>query len=425
MSFRQIVKNKVKNILLGIFILAGLSSCYEEYIAYPEPGSEDFNFLITSEQKELILTSRDQRHLITDPDPILNYNDKAYAIDRLQLRGATSLKYQKKSFSVNLDNQITYFIDEENRARGIEKFKLISMVFDYTYIEEGIAIGIFRRLQLWQLFNFFTEVKLNDTTQGLYLFIEDPEDYFLYEKNAPIIMRRDYRNHIIDLELNESIPTNSAEYYKSRFYAIYDLIVNYSGNQLYDSLLNYLDVEEYCRKIAVDMLLRNGDSTDEVYFYPKKKNDIDVFGVVPWDYDDIFSELPHEIGRSWAPGKKFGTRVYYSMDDIYADVGHKLLFSIEDDLDYKIATDSFLYRVYLKELEDVLNTINNTVISEIFLNVRTALQPFYEQPLIIAQSKYDHTKTSTELFELNIVDKENFLIEHRAWLIRELDHINN
>ena len=38
------------------------------------------------------------------------------------------------------------------------------------------------------------------------------------------------------------------------------------------------------------------------------------------------------------------------MNDIIADVGSKLLFSIEDDLDYKIAKDSFLYQQYLKTL---------------------------------------------------------------------------
>ena len=399
----------------------GVYSCYEEFIIYPEPSSESFNFVMTFEQEELIVNSRGQKHLITDPDPMLFYDDKEYIVDRFQLRGANSLNFRRKSFSVNLDSKLAYYDMNENRERTIEKFKLISMVFDYTYIEEGIAIGIFSKLHLWSLFSFYTEVQLNNNTQGLYLFIEDPEDHFLYQKNAAYILRRDYHNWISDSERNEIIPARTKEYYDDRFNHIYDLILDYSGRELYDSLLNYLDFGEYCRKLAVDMLLKNGDYTDEIFFYTKEKEGKEVFGIAPWDYDDIFAELPHEIGRTWGPGSKFGSRVYYSMDDIYADVGHVLLFSIEDDLDYKIATDSFLYNIYIGELAHLMEMIDNRVISDIVSTVRDQLLPFYERQEIIDQSRYDERPTSMELFEVNLAEKEKFLIDRRTWILQELD----
>ncbi len=421
MKILVIIISKVRNIIPGLVFMALLSSCYEEHIVYPEPGSDAFNFLMTLEQEELIISSRREKHLITDPNPILHYSGQEYGIDRLQIRGASSLNYQRKSFSVNIDGRLSYFIEDENRERDIEKFKLLAMVFDYTYVEEGIALEILKRNQLWPLFNFYTEVKLNSNTQGLYLFVEDPEDFYLYNRNAPIIMRRDYHNYIIDYELNELIPTQTIDQYKNKFNSIYNLIIQYDGKQLYDSLIHYIDIEEYCRKIAVDMLLQNGDYTDEVYFYIKVKEGREVFGVAPWDYDDIFSELPHEVGRTWGSGTLFGTRVYKSMEDVYADVGHKLLFSIEDDLDYKIARDSVLYQIYLGELEKVLETLDNSIINEIFLKVRSTLQPFYERPELIEQSKYDYSTTSVELFETNLIDKEQFLMERRAFLIQELN----
>ncbi len=40
----------------------------------------------------------------------------------------------------------------------------------------------------------------------------------------------------------------------------------------------------------------------KVIFYTKTKNEEEVLGVFPWDYDDIFSDQPHEIGNPWAPG---------------------------------------------------------------------------------------------------------------------------
>ena len=410
--------------IVVLFILTGFSSCYEEYIIYPKPGENVFNFLMTTEQEELVLTSRGQKHLITDPNPILFFGNKEYSVDRFQLRGASSLNFQRKSYSVNLDKDLTFFIEEENRERDIEKFKLISMVFDYTYIEEGIAQEVMKKLDLWPLYSFYTEVKLNDNTQGMYLFIEDPEDYYLYERNSPVIMRRDYHNYIIKYELNKILPTDPIEYYTNRFNHIYDLIVDFSGSELYDSLVYYIDFEEYCKKIAVDMLLQNGDYTDEVYFYPKEKNGRIVLGVVPWDYDDLFKELPHEIGRTWGTGTKFGTRQYNSMDDVYADVGHKLLFSIEDDLDYKIAVDSVLYKIYLQELKKVIETIDNNAINGLFDKVRDKVRPFYDHPEIIEQSKYDQQATTNELFQLNLIEKEQFLLERRALIQNELINLN-
>ena len=47
-----------------------------------------------------------------------------------------------------------------------------------------------------------------------------------------------------------------------------------------------------------------------VIFYTKIKDDKEVFGVFPWDYDDIFADQPHEIGKSWATGTIFGHREY-------------------------------------------------------------------------------------------------------------------
>ena len=158
-------------------------------------------------------------------------------------------------------------------------------------------------------------------------------------------------------------------------------------------------------------------------FYTKKlSNSHEVFGVLPWDNDDIFMDEPHEIGKAWAASSLFGTRIYNSMNDITADIGNRLVFSIEDDLDYKIAKDDFLYVEYLKVLKDVILRIDYQVIDRIFDYDEIKLMPFYSNDSIIFQSGYDETPTNFQKFTANQVEKRKFLKERRAWIIEALNN---
>jgi hypothetical protein len=396
-----------------------LTSCYKEIIEYPDTRLGYFNFLTTPSQ-EYKINHYHSNLTLRDTLPTLLFDGKEYGVDRFEVRGESSLDFWRKSFSVNLDNKMAFFIPDENQARKFEKIKLISLVFDYTYIENCIAIGLFTKINLWPTYDFYTEVQLNNHTQGVYLFIEDPEDYFLYQLDASFILRRHYDHQYKKYELNKRRDTHPEEYYLAKYYSIYSLIAEYDGEQLYDSLMKRIDLSEYFSKLAIDLLLRNGDCTDEVYLYTKVVNGREIFGVYPWDYDDLFEEFPHEIGRIWGMGTVFGTRAYYTMNDVIADVGEKLIFSIEDDLDYKIAKDTFLYSRYLDELEVVISEIINEDIEEVMESAHDQLQPFYNVAEIIEQSTYDQDETNQQLFDMNLAEKRQMLLDRRAWIIKEL-----
>lgn len=378
--------------------------------------------MITIEQEELIYSARGERFPIENPLPTLYFENKAYGVDRFEIRGESTLNYRRKSFSVNLDDNIVLFVEPENRAREFEEFKLISLVHDYTYIENCIAIGLFHEIALWPTYSIYIEVKLNNNTQGLYLFIEDPVEHYLYQQNADFVLRRNYNHWVESYYINEIQAENTSQYYLDRFNSIYSCIAEYEGQTLYDTLMNVLDLPQYFTKIAIDLLLKNGDYTDEIYFYSKHTGDKDIFGIHPWDYDDLFAELPHEIGRNWGVGTVFGTRVYNSMDDVIADVGLKLLFSIEDDLDYKIAVDDYLYQQYLVVLEEVMTIIDDSVIEAIIQSTKDQLQPFYNNDAIVAQSQYDRDETNQQLFDSNLAEKRQFLLDRRAWIVEELSN---
>jgi hypothetical protein len=411
--------------LFALFLLViSFQGCRKENYDTIDPEKEVFNFIVTEPQRQYINASRGEQYEITDPLPELQFAGNVYTIDRFEIRGDNTLNFTRKGFGVNMDKKITLINPEEHTERKYEEFKLLAMVYDYTYIENSTAVGLFKEVDLWPVYSFFTEVRLNNHTQGLYHFIEDPFEYFIEQKNASFVVRRGY-NHVIKASSVSPDNMTNMEEYIARFRRIYSNLPLYSGRQMYDTLSSYMDLEQYFTKLSIDMLVKNGDYTDESIFYTKTKNGKEVLGVFPWDYDDIFSDQPHEIGNPWAPGTVFGKREYYSMDDVIADVGSKLLYSIEDDLDYKIARDSFLYQEYLKTLRSVVEKIDLAAIDKIFDYTNEHIGVFYDNDSIIEQSKYDVDKTNYSLFVSNLAEKRQMLKDRRNWILGELDKQKN
>jgi hypothetical protein len=415
------MKIKLPYCLVSLFLIAIFClDCTRDDKIITEPEKGVFDFIVTDSQRIRINESRGEQYEITDPVPDLKLDGNFYKLDRFEIRGDNTLNFTRKGFSVNMDQKITLFNTDENKLKKYEEFKLIAMVYDYTYIENATASGLFKEAGLWPVYSFFTELRLNNHTQGLYFFIEDPVEYLINEKNASIVIRRGYQNVVKKYSISP-VSQYDAEKYIARFKKIYSVIKIYSGQQIYDTLSSYMDIEQYFTKLSIDLLIKNGDYTDEILFYTKIKNGKEIFGVIPWDFDDIFKEQPHEIGRAWAVGDGFGNREYKSMDDVINDVGLKLLFSIEDDLDYKIAIDSFLYQNYLISVRKTITEIDNTVIDKIFEYTFDHVGPFYENDSIIAQSRYDVEQTNYDLFITNLADKRQLLKDRRSWIVNELD----
>lgn len=406
-------------LIIPAFLALLIAGCERHEEVIPDPEREVFNFIVTESQREYINASRKEQYEVTDPIPILEYSGGEYTIDRFEIRGDNTLNFERKGFGLNMGRKLTLPLPDGSGTRKYEEFKLLAMVYDYTYIENSAATGFFREAGLWPVLSFFTEVRLNGHTQGLYHFIEDPFEYFIEHDDASFVIRRGY-DHVIKASSANPAREAQTDYYKSRFRNIYETLPLWSGKQLYDTLSEYLDLEQYFAKIAVDLLIRNGDYTDEVIFYTKQSAGKEVFGVFPWDLDDIFAGQPHEIGNPWGTGTVFGTREYYSIEDVYADVGEKLLFSIEDDLDYKIASDDFIYGKYLETLGNVIEKIDASVIDRVFDYTRDHIGPFYQVDSIIGQSVHDEAETNYALFAANLEEKRQIMKDRREWIAGEL-----
>ena len=407
----------MNKVCISIVFFLFLSSCYEEVELTEDPDKVVFELSVSSWMQEFIYASKDTAYSIQDPDLELMFNDKELAIKEMHIRGRTTLDYRRKSYSVHLKDPIYVRGQEGGEGRKLTRFKLISLSMDYTYINNRIAFGILERAGLMSLFYRFVEFKINGNTQGVYFLVEDPEQ-FSHEQGAEFILRRDYHHVIRDLDYEPDLYHKSSEEYVSRFKEIYDQLPYLKGEALYEFLNSRLDLNQYFRKMGIDFLLQNGDYTDEVYFFAMIEQNEIRYKIIPWDYDDIFSRYPHEVGRSWSLGGLFGVREYDSHQDVLDEIGQKMIFSIEDDLDYAIAMDPFLYTRFEQTLADLMRILDANALGALFGRVEDELTPFYNDETLINQSSYDYKPTSFEIWQNNMQEKQ-ILLEERLESMRK------
>lgn len=395
----------VMRLLIPIFVFVLITtSCYRE-VMYEEADADRFELSVSTDKQDFIYSSRDSSYSIEDPQLSLLFNNQPVALEKIRVRGKSATRYQRKSYVVFLSEPIRVFNRSGSGVKELSRFKLIALAMDYTYIENRVAFGILEEAGVMPLFYKFVEFRINGQTQGVYLLIEDPEAYY-QEVGSEFIIRRGYNHHIDDVDYSpysNFIPYDS---YESRYKQIYSGLTNFQGEELHTVLEERMNLDLYFRKMGIDYLLQNGDYTDEIYLYSRVEDEAIRFYPIPWDYDDIFSGAPHEVGTPWGMGTLFGKRFYESMEEIYADVGKTLVYSIEDDLDYTIAKDPVLYSAYTSALKNLFGELDADVIERIFAETESELTTFYNSIAVIEQSQYDQQMTTRQLWLDNMNDKK-------------------
>lgn len=288
-------------------------------------------------------------------------------------RGQSTLNFPRKSLSFDVEMPVEIYHQELNEK--MSHFILLSLSMDKYYVRNRLAFGLLRRIGLLEFFFAYTELEINDKSEGIYLAVQRPQDWAIHEQNSPIVIRRGYEHKIETSKTSKSISKEETKTYLESFKSIYKLIQTDSGEQLYTKLSEKMDLENYMGWLAVNYLLRNGDYADEVFFYFDPETN--RFKIIPWDYDDIFSARPHE-GNSPTSDRA------------------SLLFSIEDDLDAKIATDPFLLKKYKEVLNEVCLALSDELIAEVFEATYSELYPYYIQEEIIQNVSTDLYKDANQ-----------------------------
>jgi len=403
-------------------MLAVINCCYKEVELPPDPDVV-FELFVTPEMQEFIYNSRDTSYSIVEAGMEFLMDNKTLDLKEIKTRGKSALRYQRKSFAVVLKETIAIEGRSGFDMAYLKRFKLISMAMDKTYIENRIGFGILEEQGIMPLFYRFVELKINGSTQGIYLLMEDPEQYYL-EIGSEFILRRGYHNSIDDLEYSPSYHFIAKESYESRFQEIYSSLTTLQGEALYNALNERLNMEQYFRKMGIDYLLQNGDYTDEVYLYALISNNQPRFNIIPWDYDDLFRSYPHEVGINWGTGNLLGDRHYDTHQDILDEIGDKMIFSIEDDLDYSIAMDPYLYDRYESTIAVMIEKMDLEDIDALFEQIRGELLPFYYDEDIVAQSQFDQNETSFTIWEENLKDKKAFVKDRLAAMKEQIMEVD-
>lgn len=330
-------------------------------------------------------------------NPFIKANGSSVAAKEIHTRGNTTLHFRRKSYSISLDDEASLY--HGPRKEQMKKFYAISLSMDRNYIRNRLAFGMMEEIGLFKLFYAYAELKINDQSEGIYMILERPQDWAMKKKNSPLVIRRGYNQRIDKIKTGKKIEKPEAKNYKNYYKKIYKSLNKYEGRALYDTLSQWLDLELYMKWLAFNYFVKNGDYTDEVYFYIDPA--VDKFKFIPWDYDDIFAIAPHE-------GKAIKKDI----------IGDKFIFSSEDKLDQKIANDPYLYRVYISIFQKTITLLSDEALKNIFESTYAELSPYIQKAEILQMAKYDLYKNVSlrsiedeleNLFELLIQTRNTYL----------------
>jgi spore coat protein H len=302
---------------------------------------------------------------------LLTINGDTIKPKNISTRGQSTLMFNRKSLSISLKSNASF--RHGDRTESLNKFSLLNLSMDKYYCCNRLAFEMMETLGLFNLFYTFCELRINDSSEGVFMIMETPENWAIREKKSPLVIRRGYDHKIEKTKNNKKNGPTSEKEYVSNYSKIYKSLDKYSGEELYKILSGYIDLDSYMKWLAFNFLVRNGDYSDEVFFYIDPE--IGKYKIIPWDYDDIFAISPHE-------GKEQRNKI----------IGDQLIFSSEDLLDQKIANDPYLYEEYLKRFKEVLDKLSPELLKNVIEKTYTELYPFYSDEEIIGNSKFDFYK---------------------------------
>lgn len=334
--------------------------------------------------------------LKVQPDQVL-FNDKPLNVKSCKTRGNTTLNYRRKSFSLSLHDHIDF------QGVPAKRLAINNLAMDQNYWRARLCFMLMDQIGIFPLKNQFTELVINGQTQGTYLMIQKPEDYCREISSSLLVRRDDSRQFKVEFADNPETKKTARHLRK-----VTELTKHYSGVQLYDTLAQIVDLNAYEKWLAFNFLIMNGDYTDELFLFLAPETG--RFRIIPWDYDDIFAEQPHE-GQQQRDHK----------------FGNQLLFSSEASFDQVIAQDEYLYQEYLKVFHQMISTITPELLKKSFEQVYNELYPYFSDPEIIAQSQFDlFGRTNIDLLREDLKLHHEFLLDRRnsieAALVMAIDN---
>lgn len=316
-------------------------------------------------------------------------------------RGKTSKKYWRKSYTISLEDKFSF-----SGSIAMKKFYLLSMSMDRNYLRNRLAFDCLSPLGVFPLWYQYVTLGINNRPEGLYMLVQRPADYALKESGSHSILRRQTTGLLAKEKFDKDISDEDRKLSLKTFESISKDCAELSGKDLFESLNVKLDMQSYFRWLAFNYLVRNGDYTDEVFYYALQNSDPVRFGIIPWDFDDILAKGPHEGAIKRAE-----------------TLGDQLLFSSEDKLDRTIANDPYLYKRYLEEMATVCEVLTPKTLKGITDNIFRDLRSYFLDDNVATLSQHDKDEIGSlkELRE-ELTAIHNYLCTRRRMMMRLARH---
>ena len=380
----------IKNLVLLSLISASVNPAWSHVNG---KGTYRVEITMTEAERELLKSK--------DKTEVAEADLKVYASGELKdeekvsisSRGQSSLKFARKNLSIKAIKED----DGEKKKIKVGDIKSKALILsaspaDTLFVKNSIGYSLLKAIGIHSLKTQMAEVKLNNVSQGLYMITENQADVLMKDMDADVVIRRRYND---DLEVKESKKgLSEAEIlqYQATLKSVHKSIREMSGDKLIATLEKNLNLNNYLKWLAFNYIIKNGDYSDEVYFYGKKNAQGDIyFDISPWDLDDSFSEKMHLSGFPKGPN--------YKMTE---NSQKQMIYNYESRIDRKVAGDAKLLRMYFAAMDEVVTTLSaSDVLYKIQQDVASDLNPYLDDADILANGLLDagqarHTRAGIE-----------------------------
>ncbi len=263
-------------------------------------------------------------------------------------RGQSSMDCVRKNFAVDLDGGDARYVAD---GSATDEFYLISMCLDELYINQINGDRLMADLGVWHVELAPVELRIQDQSQGVYLFVEQVQDQIrrdISRATALIRRRTDIDGKPAEVKWTTDPDEAAVLARYDRFLGSFDEV---EGRALVEALRDRMDLDQYLRWIALMSALGNGDYVDEAFFIATdgvdaEHREIEYYLVHGWDPDDLFS-VCHHGGR-------------FAIED-----PHGLLYCAEAVLDHRIFADPVVYELYVDTLDALLQSLTDARFAEV------------------------------------------------------------
>lgn len=258
-----------KRFIILLFLLPLLLSCDEN-------NKEDFLPKLNLVTKEWV----NHNHYVL--------GEAQYDLDTLKayfkLRGGMSVRYEKKSISLDLGYNYPF-----NQRTGARRWILNASYIDKTFMRHKIAYDLFKEMDeknkapdcsyIWLL--------RNGNEQGLYVlmkrmtenFLEVAEDGFVFKE--PAIFRDSL--HELNIKSQKYPERKDSSAYQSLI--DFQLFLHNSDQKAFDkAIFDYIDIQSFADWYLLLLFSNNGDGVLKNFYLYKQDRESKI-RVAPWDYD--------------------------------------------------------------------------------------------------------------------------------------------